>query len=64
MLCAPALAEDMSFPSAPPNLKEAQAAQLQRVTIAELKQLFPGSIEQKRSRGGRVKKKFKADGTL
>jgi hypothetical protein len=64
MLCVPALAENAPFPSAPPNLKEVQAAQLQRVTIAELKQLFPGSIEQKRSRGGRVKKEFRADGTL
>jgi hypothetical protein len=64
LACAPASAEHAPFPAGQPTLKEAEAAQLERVTAKELKALIPGTIEQERARGGRVIKEFKPDGTI
>jgi hypothetical protein len=63
LVCAPALAEDTPFPSAPPNFKEAETSKLERVTLDELKQLLPATMEMKKSQGGRVIRELKPDGT-
>lgn len=61
---APALAEDVVFPSAPPNFQEAVNQKLQRATLDELKQLLSATVEVKKSQGGRVIREFRPDGTV
>lgn len=57
-------AEDKNFPAAPPNLKEAEAKGLHRLSMDELKAFFPGTIKLKRHRGGLATKTFKPDGSV
>jgi len=42
------------FPTAPPNIKEAQALGLQRLTAEELKAFFPGVIKSKGPTGQHI----------
>jgi hypothetical protein len=55
-----AFAQD--FPTAPPKLKEAEAQGLQRVSMEELKQLIPGTLITKGTRG-KHKRTLKPDGS-
>ncbi len=57
-------AADDGFPAGPPNLKEAEAKGLHRLSADELKAFFPGAIEIQRHRGGRATKTFKPDGSV
>ena len=57
-------AADKDFPAAPPNLKEAEAKGLQRLTAEELKTLFPGAMKIKRHRCSVATKTFKPDGSV
>lgn len=61
---AMAHAADNNFPAAPPNLKEAEAKGLHRLSADELKAFFPGTNEVKRHRGGHATKTYKPDGSL
>ena len=51
------------FPVAPPNLDEAEAKGLQRLSADELKAFFPGIIRAKRHQGGVTTKTYKPDGS-
>ncbi|MCU0841524.1 MAG: hypothetical protein MUC79_07370 [Thiobacillaceae bacterium] len=51
------------FPEAPPNLKEAQARGLQRLSGEELKTFFPGAILSRGTTGKHLMT-YNADGTI
>jgi hypothetical protein len=52
------------FPQGPATLKEAEAKGLQRLSMDQLKALFPVTIRYKRHRGGIATKTFKPDGSV
>lgn len=64
LVCVPVLADEAAFPSAPRDMKGAEAAKLERVTFDELKQLFPGTHDQKGFRGKLSTKDFLSGGKM